>query len=120
MFSTLLNDSFSCSLAPSEAPSSVNVSAINSTSILVVWNLLPEDAQNGIILHYTVTVLEIVSGRVTTYSENVTYMIINFLHPHYVYEVSVAAVTSAGTGPFSSGLSVTTHSDGMLIIWRGF
>lgn len=101
---------------PSEVPSGVSAWAVNSTSIAVSWSHLQKNLQNGVIIHYALQLLEQVSGRVITTEGNVTHMVVSSLHPHYTYEVTVAAATIIGTGPFSEGLMVLTYSDGKVSV----
>ena len=96
----------------SEAPSGVSGWAVNSTSIYVTWSPLQEDLQNGIIVHYSLRLTEVASGRVITTERNATSVVVSSLHPHYAYEVTVAAATIVGNGPFSLGILVLTYSDG--------
>jgi hypothetical protein len=96
---------------PSEAPSGVSGWAVNSTSLYVTWSPLQEDSQNGIIVHYSLRLTELASGRVITTERNATSVVVSSLHPHYAYKVTVAAATIIGTGPFSLGILVLTYSD---------
>ena len=38
--------------------------------------------------------------------------LINNLYPNHTYTVRIAAATSAGIGPFSAAITVTTPEDG--------
>ena len=99
---------------PSEAPPGVSVWAVGSTALSVTWSPLQEDSQNGIVLHYSLELTEIATGRIITAATNETSVVISSLHPHYEYEVTVAAATIIGTGSFSEGIVVLTYSDGKM------
>ena len=60
------------------------------------------DQQNGIIVGYSVHLLEIATGteRDVEISGPQTDVFITQLHPHYVYQLSVAALT-VSIGPYS-------------------
>ena len=99
--------------APSDAP--VNVAAFNtsSTSIRVSWNEAPVNQQNGVILGYHIFYKALPSGEElnktvsnTTLTDDLT-----GLQEFVQYNISVAAFTSAGTGPRSAPLSVFTAED---------
>ena len=61
---------------------------------------------------YRVRVLEVDTGALALYNLTETSLALDSLHPYYVYQCSVAAVT-VGTGPFSDSLSIRTHEDGV-------
>ena len=91
--------------APSAAPTSVSVSVINSTAITVQWGAVPCIEQNGDITGYIVrygTQTQSVSGG------SVTETTISNLTPSTTYNIEVAAVNDADTGPFSSIISIMT------------
>ena len=91
--------------APSAAPTNVGVSVINSTAITVQWEMIPCIEQNGDITGYIVrygSQTQSVSGS------SVTETTISNLTPSTTYNVRVAAVNDAGTGPFSSSISIMT------------
>ena len=90
----------------------VSGSAVSSVSIILTWSPPPEDTQNGVIRLYRVRVLEVDTGTLAMYDLTETSLALNSLHPYYVYQCSVAAVT-VGTGPFSDTLSIRTREDGM-------
>ena len=94
--------------APFAPPSSVMVTAVNSTTITVQWEPVEPCAdQNGVITGYSVRYgSEIVSvsgdssGGMTT---------ITGLSPSTTYSIQVAAETSAGTGVYSSAVDQMTN-----------
>uniref|UniRef100_A0A8C7Y1M7 Roundabout, axon guidance receptor, homolog 3 (Drosophila) n=1 Tax=Oryzias sinensis TaxID=183150 RepID=A0A8C7Y1M7_9TELE len=91
--------------APSAPPRGVTVKLSNSSSISVSWEPPPADMQNGIIQEYRV-------GNQTRYYVNKTVdgnilsTVLRGLLPAVLYQVEVAAVTSAGVGTRSQPVSV--------------
>ena len=75
---------------------------------------MPED-QNGLIIRYTLTVVNTESGLIFQLSSNSTSLSIEALRPYMNYNFSAAARTIVGQGPFSSSISVTTPQDGKYI-----
>ena len=91
--------------APSAAPTDVAVSVIDSTSITVQWGAVPCIKQNGDITGYIVwygSQTQSVSGG------SVTETTISNLTPSTTYNIEVAAVNDADTGPFSNTISIMT------------
>ena len=86
--------------------------ALNSTSISVTWSQSQEDSQNGIIVHYSLQLIEVATGRVITAEINATSATVSSLHSYYAYKVTVAAATIIGVGPFSEEITILTYSDG--------
>ena len=81
----------------------------------MTWQPPPPEHQNGIITAYVVHVSlednETLVQQYTTSSLSVTLV---GLHPFSTYMVVVAAETSVGRGPFSSGLRIYTPEDGKI------
>ena len=89
--------------APSAAPTNVDVSVINSTAITVQWGAVPCIEQNRDITGYSVqygSQIQSVSGG------SVTETTISNLTPSTTYNIEVAAVNDADTGPFSNTISI--------------
>ena len=89
--------------APSAAPTNVDVPVINSTAITVQWEMIPCIEQNGDITGYIVrygSQTQSVSGG------SVTETTISNLTPSTTYNVRVAAMNDADTGPFSNSISI--------------
>ncbi len=92
-------------------PLNISGSSTGSESILLKWDSLVPEEQNGMIHYYIVSVIEVYTGVVknhTAYSEEIH---IFSLHPYYIYHIYVAAVT-VGQGPFSDRIVVQTEEDG--------
>ena len=91
--------------APSAAPTNVRMTGITSTSITVRWGKIPCIERNGDITGYIVrygSQTHNVSGG------SVTEKTISNLTPSTTYNVRVAAVNDAVTGPYSSIISIMT------------
>ena len=96
---------------PSSAPVGLSGTVVSSTSILLTWSAPLDDTHNGIIVLYTVRVLELDTGTESYHNTTETSLALISLHPYYLYECSVAAVT-VGYGPYSTVFSLRTDQDG--------
>jgi protein tyrosine phosphatase len=89
--------------APAKGPSIIS-SSIKTTndSLTFSWELLSEDDQNGVIINYTVTIVDDSSNQ-TVNSEIVTEQTFTQgdLTPFTSYSVKIRASTVVGTGPSS-------------------
>ena len=97
---------------PASAPENVLAVSVSSSSLVLSWDPLPFEEQNGIIRHYSIAITEEDTGLLlqkTTTTEGIT---LNNLHPYYRYSVQVSAST-IDDGPSSVPISVTTLEDGM-------
>ena len=95
--------------APSAAPTNVRMTGVTSTSVTVRWGKVPCIKQNGDITGYSVLVMA--SGendRIETV-DDVREATISGLTPSTEYTVSVAAVNSQDTGPYSDGIVQSTN-----------
>lgn len=84
---------------------------LSSTAISISWSSPPTIDINGVIQHYTVEVDEVWTGHTLTFYPTNTNISVGALHPYYVYQCRVAAVTVA-QGPFTSNLQIVTGEDG--------
>ena len=99
---------------PSGAPQNITVSATSPFEADVSWSPPLDEQQNGIITNYVINVTEDATGEIFQEStSNTSHTIDNNLRPYYTYTFEIAAETSVGLGPFSSGISITTHEYGM-------
>ena len=97
------------STAPTGAPDGVSEGLVTANSITVQWGEVPCMDRNGEITGYTVEVT--LSGMVVE-TENVNggsarEATVSGLTPSTQYTVTVVAINSVGSGPFS-GISITT------------
>ena len=68
--------------------------------------------RNGIIRRYDITLTELETGSVLSYSTTTTSYNATLLHPNYQYQVEISAVT-IGTGPSSFPVILLTPEDGI-------
>ena len=99
------------STVPSAPPQNVTVVSILPNSFSLTWEPPDIEHQNGIILEYTVTTVNDNMTNITQLS-TATNAVVSNLRPFTVYEVTVAAHTSVGRGPFSVGITVQTNETG--------
>ena len=100
-------------LVPTGTPENVTALTLTSTSALVAWRPPSFDQQNGIIATYYINVTEVETGN--SYQLMVagaTQLLINTLHPYYVYNIFISAATVIGQGPYSQMFTIQTLEDG--------
>ena len=88
-----------------------NVSAASTGSVYVQWNLLPLIDQNGIIVHYSITLVPTTitaNQSIVVVSTSNLKITIEKLVPHTNYNVTVVAFTRVGGGPPSIAVVVDT------------
>ena len=76
-----------------------------------MWDTIAPENHNGIIRHYLVSVLEVETSEMSTYTAVSTQLNVTSLHPYYTYTCSVAAVTNK-VGPLSQFVSIVTPQEG--------
>ena len=101
-------------LVPGAAPSNVRANFVNSTSILVEWDEVPEDKQHGTIQYYTV-IWKKVQGGSSQETEDVAasrqqFGLTNLLK-YTNYSIQVLAATRIGKGPASIAIVERTDED---------
>ena len=90
---------------PSAAPTSMSVSEVTSSSITVQWGTVPCIHRNGDITGY---IVRYGSETQSVLGGSVTETTISDLTPSTTYNIQVAAVNDADTGPFSNSISIMT------------
>lgn len=90
-----------CYSAPEGPPLSVSALPLDSSSLILTWEPPLLELRNGIIQQYTIRITELKSGTVITVSTEDTSINVTSLHPHYEYNITVAAETF-DVGLFSS------------------
>ena len=112
----LINNSYIILLfvAPSSPPNSVTLTAIDSVTLNISWSLPSPDNINGVIRYYIINISVVDTLEHLQYTSADTNISVDSLHPYYTYTVYVAIVT-IGIGPFSTGQSITTPEDGIII-----
>lgn len=93
-------------------PSNSSGVAINSTHIFLTWDPPHQNQTHGDIQGYIITVLEYETADVLQYSSNTTDLIIGPLHPYYIYNCSISAVTVEPGPPII--IVVRTQEAGMV------
>ena len=90
----------------------ITVTVVSSVAISVTWEPPLAQDQNGIITSYIIQLYDTVNGQTTLYERegHHSQLVIDVLHPYYVYDVSMAAKT-VELGPFSASQSVQTFQD---------
>lgn len=96
--------------APTEVPNNVSVSAVNATTIHLSWTDVISN--RGLVREYVIRVVEVDTGLITETHTNLTFIAIH-VHPAYLYNCSVSAVTVA-RGPFTEEVSIVTPMAGKL------
>lgn len=102
--------------APTAPTLSVEASVFNSSAVSLSWRPPSVDSQNGIIVNYTIRLLERATENIHIINTDGphTEIFVTSLHPHYIYEFTVAAQT-VDIGPFSSASIVKTNEDSKYI-----
>ena len=98
--------------APSSAPVGLTVTSQSSSSLSLAWMAPPLERQNGLITGYSINVTNTDTGASMLLSSTGNSITVGELSPYTSYLCSVAAQTSAGQGPYTSPIIVTTDEDG--------
>ena len=107
---------------PGAPPENVTGQNSSSTSILVTWDEVPADQQNGIITGYTITYhsqTENDNGSVQVNS-SVRQTELTDLKKYVNYNITVLASTVEGDGPASVPIVVRTDEDSELPSYQFF
>ena len=103
---------------PDSAPRNVVAMNTSATSITVMWDIVPEIDQNGVITMYEVLYvpLETFNGTIGENTTNVTSMVmmanLTGLEGNVNYNISVRAYTEIGPGPYSEPVTELTPQTG--------
>ena len=105
-----------CILSPNPVPSgpplSFQATPVNSTSLQLNWEPPAREKRNGIIRKYLINATALESGEHFQWLSITTSLVVSGLHPHYHYNLIIAAITTGPSGPFSDVHSVLTPEDG--------
>ena len=104
-----------CVLVPSASPSEISIDAVYFDSIYVSWRAPLREHHNGELIGYNVTFTATTSEEVLDLFSASNSTAIDSLNPFISYTISVAAVTSAGVGPYSAALTVMTAEAGIIM-----
>ena len=99
-------------IVPTAAPDDFTITVLDSMSLQLSWSPPPTEHRNGEILEYRIRIVEVETGREMQYNSTSTSMTASPLHPYYSYQCRVAAVTTAGIGPFTTVVEQRTDQDG--------
>lgn len=91
--------------APSAPPQNIDGYAVDHTTIRLMWEPPPLYLRNGLVTQYTINVTERETGLTFQHTTPSLEILISDLHPDYVYECRVAAVTIA-EGPFTEVFAI--------------
>ena len=94
--------------APSAVPHAVQAFPNSSYNITILWSPPPEIDRNDVIIYYEIQLTETETGTEFQWTAPELTTTRDSLHPHFHYEIRVAAHTSVGTGPFSAVETVQT------------
>ena len=83
-----------------------------STSFIISWQPPASEYRNGIIVGYTVKIVNLDTNDETQTNINETSLVVTDLTPFTDYEISIAAHNGAGRGPFSVSVTVETEETG--------
>lgn len=99
---------------PSGAPLNVSASAINSTALIINWELPAPSERNGDITGYSLLLREVPTNSTTSLSQSGAHieLVVSSLQPYYEYECQIAAETAVGRGPYGDVITTRTLSDG--------
>ena len=106
--SCLAHTFISDSTAPSGAPTQLQSTLINSTTILLSWNAPNAEYANGILRGYQIEIIDNSTGTQRNYITDNTHLLLNNLQPIHQYTFRVAAHTN-GRGPFSQLTAFTLN-----------
>ena len=87
---------------------------MNSTTLQLTWALPAREKRNGIIRQYLINATALESGDHFQWMSPTTSLIVSGLHPHYHYNLIIAAITIGPSGPFSDVHSVLMPEDGKM------
>ncbi len=99
-------------IEPSAAPEGFAVVALSSSSAYLTWNLPSLEDQNGDITGFTINVTDTETQQYDQFFTQSTNITILTLDPFTVYSFTIAALTSAGTGPYGGIVNIKTPEDG--------
>lgn len=93
-------------------PQNSAATIVDSRTFVCSWDPPPLEHQNGRIVEYRINVTEVITGRVLVLVSTSTSLVIGSLHPDYVYEWAVTAVT-IGPGVYTANSTIRMPEDGM-------
>ena len=98
-------------VVPTLPPQSPSAIIRDSRAFVCSWSPPPFEHQNGLIIEYRINVTEVITRHTFVRVSTGTSLVIMSLHPDYVYEWVVTAVT-IGEGPYTTTSSIRMPEDG--------
>ena len=99
-------------IVPSSPPLNVTLEDINATAIRVSWEIPPIIHHNSPLTGYVIYYSDLTDpggeAQVTILNSAVFTSVISKLEPYTLYDVQVAALNDAGTGPRSFEVTIET------------
>ena len=89
--------------------------AVDSRTLNLSWQPPADINTNGIIQQYVIEITETDTGSIFQLATNLTFLVVNDLHPYYEYCCTVAAET-VDLGPHSAPVTILLPEDGKLIL----
>lgn len=114
-------------LEPSEAPQDFNVRVVDEMRVVVKWNHLSLQQQNGDITNYTVYYKPTdINDHIFSKVEEIVNIdtkslatVISDLKPFTEYTFKMSATNTVGEGPFTDDITVITEQASMYQIFFG-
>ncbi len=89
------------------------ISGHTFNSVSLMWSAPAPEDRNGPIIEYKINVTVISTGQTYVLTSSTTNLEVTSLRPFTDYMFRIAALTAAGTGPYSTTLSITTLPAGI-------
>ena len=105
-------------LVPDGPPTSLNGTALSSTSAYLTWNPPSYEKQNGVVREYIINVTVLETLEYFQLTSNTTFLEVIKLRPYRTYMCIIAAATSVGLGPFSDSVIIITPEDGKCHLYK--
>ncbi len=103
-----------CIVVPSSPPDEISIDAIYFDSIYLSWRAPLREYHNGELIGYNVTFTTVNSEEVFNLFSASNGTVIGSLNPFTSYDISIAAVTGAGVGPYSAAVTIATAETGIM------
>ena len=97
--------------APTAPPSTPLLTDLTSQSFSLEWRPPPFEQINGVIRHYTLSIVEMETRQEFEIMTNISRVTVDSLHPFYNYLCKVRAETTE-PGPFSGVISILLLEQG--------
>ena len=105
-----------CIVVPSAPPDEISIDTVYFDSIYLSWRAPLREHHNGELIGYNLTFTATNSEEVLDLFSASNGTAIGSLNPFTSYTINIAAVTSAGVGPYSVTITVMTAEAGIIIM----